>query len=126
MILWLLERHFYLTWQCLMHIRLVWCLWAQVASHEAVGLPYETWTASEIQRRLNFDLQSYGPQVRIDHEAFGEPTGPELTEGVYFPTTGGRCSIRVGARKADFMGVLGCFEAQKAWKMIKCLLWAFF
>ena len=32
-------------------------------SHEAVGLPFEFWSGDEIQRRLQFDLQSYGPQV---------------------------------------------------------------
>ena len=36
---------------------------AQVQSHEAVGLPFEFWSGDEIQRRLQFDLQSYGPQV---------------------------------------------------------------
>lgn len=35
----------------------------EVASHEAVGLPFEFWSAEEIQKRLAFDLQSYGPQA---------------------------------------------------------------
>jgi len=53
-----------------------------------VGLPFEFWSADEIQRRLAFDLQSYGPQVRIDDDSFGEPTGPPLKDAVYFPLTG--------------------------------------
>ncbi|CAK9093944.1 Uncharacterized zinc-type alcohol dehydrogenase-like protein YdjJ [Durusdinium trenchii] len=59
-----------------------------VASHEAVGLPFEHWSSEEIQQRLAFDMQRYGPQVRIDDESFGEPTGAPLGDGVYFPTTG--------------------------------------
>lgn len=41
----------------------VYAPFAQVQSHEAVGLPFEFWSGDEIQRRLQFDLQSYGPQV---------------------------------------------------------------
>eukprot|EP00439_Symbiodinium_sp_Y106_P059512 s2790_g8.t1 len=59
-----------------------------IASHDAVGLPYENWEAPEVMRRLNFDLQSYGPQVRIDDDAFGEPRGKDISGGVFFPTAG--------------------------------------
>eukprot|EP00913_Durusdinium_trenchii_P010199 g9561.t1 len=52
-----------------------------VASHEAVGLPFEHWSSEEIQQRLAFDMQRYGPQVRIDDESFGEPTGAPLGDG---------------------------------------------
>ncbi|CAJ1432118.1 unnamed protein product [Effrenium voratum] len=83
-----------------------------VASHRAVGLPFEEWDADEIRRRLRFDLQSYGPQVRIDDDSFGEPTGPDLSSGVYFPKTGyvsdpmlAACNLQAAAQatgRADF------------------------
>ena len=59
-----------------------------VASHAAVGLPYEEWDAATIRERYNFDLSSFGPPVRIDHERFGEPQAAPLTGGVFFPMTG--------------------------------------
>lgn len=84
-----------------------------VASHEAVGLPFEFWSAEEIQKRLAFDLQSYGPQVRIDDDSFGEATGPALTGGVHFPLTGyvsdpmlAACNLQAAAEatgRAEFL-----------------------
>jgi len=59
-----------------------------IASHDAVGLPYELWEADKVQQRLQFDLESYGPQVRIDDDAFGEPRGQKIQGAVYFPMTG--------------------------------------
>lgn len=42
---------------------------SEVASHEAVGLPFEHWSSEEIQQRLAFDMQRYGPQAMVEsHE----------------------------------------------------------
>jgi sarcosine oxidase, subunit beta len=55
---------------------------------DALGIPYEDWTADRIRARLPFyDLGRFGPPKRPDDPAFGEAQGG-LQGGVFFPCAG--------------------------------------
>ncbi|MDH3740578.1 MAG: FAD-binding oxidoreductase [Hyphomicrobiales bacterium] len=62
----------------------------QVMKHvEALGIPHEHWGREQIQRRLpHYDLRCFYPAKLMDAPGFGEPSGGELSGGVYFPTAG--------------------------------------
>mmetsp|Transcript_81291 Transcript_81291/g.230309 ORF Transcript_81291/g.230309 Transcript_81291/m.230309 type:complete len:472 (+) Transcript_81291:108-1523(+) len=59
-----------------------------LAAYDEVGLGYEHWDAAQVEKRLKFDLTSYGPPRRIDDEMFGEPNGARCDGGVFFPLAG--------------------------------------
>ena len=55
---------------------------------DALGIPYEDWTADRIRARLPFyDLGRFGPPKRPDDPAFGAPEG-RIEGGVFFPCAG--------------------------------------
>ena len=56
---------------------------------DALGVPYEEWSAAKIGTRLPiYDLAGYHPAKRSDEAGFGEPSGAALSGGVFFPTAG--------------------------------------
>jgi len=56
---------------------------------ETLGIPFEHWDRAQIQERLpHYDLRLFSPPKRMSDAGFGEPTGGELSGGVFFPTAG--------------------------------------
>jgi sarcosine oxidase, subunit beta len=65
----------------------------QLARHkemsDALGCPYEEWSAERITARLPiYRMDRFAPAKRKDDPNFGEPTGGALEGGVYWPTAG--------------------------------------
>jgi sarcosine oxidase subunit beta len=59
------------------------------ANCDALGIPYQDWDAERIKARLLlYDLAGYYPPKRPDQPGFGEPAGPGIAGGVFFPTAG--------------------------------------
>lgn len=55
----------------------------------AVGIPHEEWDAATIKERLpHMTLETFAPAKRPEDEGFGEPTGGQITGGVFFPCAG--------------------------------------
>ncbi|MEJ8574189.1 FAD-dependent oxidoreductase [Microbaculum marinum] len=55
----------------------------------ALDCPFEQWVQAEIRRRLPFfELEHFHPAKRPDQPGFGEPTGGEISGGVFWPTAG--------------------------------------
>jgi len=55
---------------------------------DELKIPYEVWDNNEIQNRLHWSVDCYGPPKRIDHPHFGEPNGSKLNGGIYCPKSG--------------------------------------
>lgn len=56
---------------------------------DALGIPWEWWTAETLLERLPFyDLARHGPPKRLDQNGFGEPTAGVLESGVFWPDAG--------------------------------------
>lgn len=56
---------------------------------DALGIPWEWWTAETLRERLPFcDLARHGPSKRLDQNGFGEPTAGVLESGVFWPDAG--------------------------------------
>ena len=54
-----------------------------------LGIPFEEWDAATIRERLPiYDTRRYGPPRLMSDEGFGEPSGGELSGGVFWPTAG--------------------------------------
>ncbi len=54
-----------------------------------LGIPFEEWDAAKIRDRLPiYDTRRYGPPRLMHDEGFGEPSGGELSGGVFWPTAG--------------------------------------
>jgi sarcosine oxidase subunit beta len=54
-----------------------------------IGCPYEEWSAQEVLERMpGVVLDSFGEAKAIDDPSFGEPAGPPLPGGVFFPDGG--------------------------------------
>ena len=61
----------------------------QLAHLDALGIPYEHWTAEQVVGRFPFyDLTSYAPARRLRDPDFGEPTGGTVDGAVFFPNGG--------------------------------------
>lgn len=51
--------------------------------------PFEEWDPAKIMERLPiYDLRKFFPAKRMDDPGFGEPTGGEMTGGVFWPNGG--------------------------------------
>lgn len=60
-----------------------------LAHCDALGIPYEDWSAEKIVERLPiYDMQSYFPAKRPDDPGFGAPSGGMVEGGIFFPTGG--------------------------------------
>ncbi|HSR73124.1 MAG TPA: FAD-dependent oxidoreductase, partial [Kiloniellales bacterium] len=60
-----------------------------VALMDALGCPYEEWSAEEVLERFpGIVLDSFGEAKAIDDPRFGVPQGPPLPGGVFFPHGG--------------------------------------
>lgn len=56
---------------------------------DQIGCPYEHLSPDEMRARLPIlDLHQFGPAKRPDDPHFGEPTGPSVTGGIFFPRGG--------------------------------------
>jgi len=56
---------------------------------DAIGVPYEEWDGAEITRRMpHYNIEQYAPAKRPEDDGFGEPSGPNLAGGVFFPKAG--------------------------------------
>ena len=56
---------------------------------DQLNIPYEHWDAARVTQRLPiFDLKKFEPAKLPDDAGFGEPTGGELSGGVFFPHGG--------------------------------------
>ena len=54
-----------------------------------LGVPFDEWDAGAIRERLPiYDTRCFGPPKLMGDEGFGEPTGGELSGGVFWPTAG--------------------------------------
>ena len=57
--------------------------------HETLGIPYERWDRSTLERRCPFiDMHLYGPPKRADDPTFGERADGELTGAIFFARGG--------------------------------------
>jgi sarcosine oxidase subunit beta len=56
---------------------------------DQLDIPYEHWDAAKVSERLPIlDLKKFEPAKLPEDEGFGEPTGGDLTGGVFFPHGG--------------------------------------
>ena len=56
---------------------------------EEIGCPYEDWSAEQVLERMPMVvLDSFGETKPIDDPAFGQPEGPSLPGGIFFPDGG--------------------------------------
>ena len=56
---------------------------------DEIGCPYEQWNAQEVLERMpGIVLDSYGEAKPVDDPDFGQPSGPSLPGGVFFPDGG--------------------------------------
>ncbi|MFQ6006104.1 MAG: NAD(P)/FAD-dependent oxidoreductase [Woeseia sp.] len=56
---------------------------------DQIGCPYEHWSAERIRERLPVVvLDSFGEAKPVDDPTFGQPEGPPLSGGVFFPDGG--------------------------------------
>ena len=62
---------------------------ATVRLMDAIGCPYAHWSPEQVRERLPIVvLDSFGEPRTVDDPAFGEPVGPALPGGVFFPDGG--------------------------------------
>lgn len=60
-----------------------------LAFHDALGIPFETWTVEQLKERVPFfDTTAYAPPRLFDDDRFGEPASRPLLGAVYFPRAG--------------------------------------
>ena len=56
---------------------------------DEIGCPYEEWSGDQVRERLPaVVLDSFGETKPVDDPAFGDPVGPPLPGGVFFPDGG--------------------------------------
>ena len=54
-----------------------------------LGVPFEEWDAAGVRERLPiYDTRRFGPPRLMTDDGFGEPSGGELSGGVFWPTAG--------------------------------------
>jgi sarcosine oxidase subunit beta len=63
---------------------------ANIISHQdALGIPYEEWSAADITKRFPmYSTQRFAPAKALDAPGFGEPTGGDVAGCVFFPRAG--------------------------------------
>jgi len=62
---------------------------ATVKLMDEIGIPYAEWSADEVLERMpGVVLDSFGEAKSIDDPSFGQPLGPPLPGGVFFPDGG--------------------------------------
>ena len=56
---------------------------------DELGIPYENWDPAKVREKLPiYEMKSYWPPKRMDHDSFGETNGSDVEGGVFFPTAG--------------------------------------
>jgi sarcosine oxidase subunit beta len=87
-----------------------------IAVMDALGCPYEHWTAEQVLERLPIVvLDSFGEAKPVDDPGFAEPVGPPLPGAVYFPdggyVTDPQLSTHNLQRAAEAVGAVFRFNA---------------
>lgn len=72
---------------------------AVCAHHDALGIPWQALDAAALKARFPaLDLTGYGPPRRLEDEAFGVPSGRDITGAILFPQSGYVTDPQLAAR----------------------------